>query len=45
MQVSMEKIIIFLNHVEIQLKIAKTSAQKQNASKPHVKNNTNVLFI
>ena len=31
MQVSMEKIIIFLNQVEIQLKIAKTSAQKQNA--------------
>ena len=33
MQVSMEKIIIFLNQVEIQLKIAKTSAQKQNVTK------------
>ena len=31
MQVSMEKIIIFLNQVEIQLKIAETSARKQNA--------------
>ena len=30
MQLSMKKIIIFQNQVEIQLKIAKTRAQKQN---------------